>query len=139
MCRKPVLIFGYNLNVGREDLASVGADRLVTVVLDTLDALFESFQLLLPYDRVGYSVIDNRSGMVVAQWARSKTSQRLRLKPGYQAPLAGSSLAKLAATGQPRVINDLVAHLTDFPESKSTRLMVDEGIRSSLTCPVRVR
>lgn len=44
---------------------------MARVVADTLEALFESFQLLIPYDRIGYAVIDAHRGMVVSQWARS--------------------------------------------------------------------
>jgi len=36
------------------------------------------------------------------------------------------------------VINDLVDHLKSHPESHSAKLIVAEGIRSSLTCPITV-
>jgi signal transduction histidine kinase len=72
---------------------------------------------------------------VRACWAKSDQPV-LKLTKGYSAPLAGSSLETIMTTGQPRIINDLLEYLEQKPDSDSSRLIVAEGMRSSLTCPL---
>jgi diguanylate cyclase (GGDEF)-like protein len=102
---------------------------------EVLDQIFDSFRPIVPYDRIGCSVLEDGGRTVRAVWARSLRSEA-KLQVGYSAPLAGSSLAGIIETGRPRIINDLEQYLREHPESHSTRLIVAEGVRSSLTCPL---
>lgn len=102
---------------------------------DILENIYESFHHIIPYNRIGFSLIDEDGQTVRSHWARTDQSV-VHLKKGYSAPLAGSSLQTIIETGQPRVLNDLVQYLKYKPASKSTHLIVKEGIRSSLTCPL---
>lgn len=113
----------------------INAGLLVTEVLDHI---FENFHRFIPYNRIGFALLEDdpaQGTLVRSHWARSDADD-LKIAADYVAPLAGSSLAGIIATGEPRIINDLVAHLAAHPESSSTRLIVAEGIRSSLTCPL---
>lgn len=103
---------------------------------EVLNNIYNDFRSLIPYNRIGVAFIteDNR---VRAHWARSD-QPTLRIKGGYSAPLAGSSLEEVLINGQPRIINDLPAYLEAKPQSDSTRLIVAEGMQASLTCPLRV-
>jgi diguanylate cyclase (GGDEF)-like protein len=100
------------------------------------DHVYDSFSELLPYDRIGLALVDPGGKTVTARWARSRSSM-IRLPVGYSAPLEGSSLLRILETGEPRILNDLEAYLREH-DSESTRLVVQEGIRSSLTCPLIV-
>ena len=104
---------------------------------EVLDNLYEEAKSVIPYDRIGFSLIDRNRGVAVARWARSE--RELLLAGGYEAPLAGSTLQQIIDTGRPRIINDLEAYLRAKPTSQNTQLIVREGIRSSLTCPLIVQ
>ena len=104
---------------------------------EILDFLYEEMRSAIPYDRVGLALIDPQRRTVISRWSRSDGTVLLR--QGYAARLRGSSLQQIVDTGQPRIINDLEAYLEEKPDSQSTMLIVDEGLRSSLTCPLIVQ
>ena len=108
---------------------------------EVLANVFETFDRLIPYDRIGVALIEKAaSGTVLArsQWVRAHYDNIL-LGTNFASPLADSSLHTIAETRKPRFINDLEKYLLDHPHSSSTRLIVREGIRSSLTCPLVAR
>ena len=102
---------------------------------DVLNRIYNSFQKLIPYNRMGCALLSDENKMATAHWAKTDASDA-KLKIGYSAPMAGSSLQKILETGQPRILNDLEAYLAEHPESDPTRLITLEGMRSSLTCPL---
>jgi class 3 adenylate cyclase len=105
------------------------------VIDDVLEQVFVSFRDVIPFDRIGVALLDDTGERVKSRWARSLAST-IQLPVGYSAPLIGSSLQKIILTGEPRVLNDLEAYLATHPDSKSSQLIVAEGVRSSLTCPL---
>jgi len=102
---------------------------------EILENIYRDFHGLIPYNRIGLSLIEKDGQTVRSEWAKSD-QPRIRLAAGYAAPLAGSSLETILQTEQPRIINDLEEYLRQKPRSKSTKLIVQEGMRSSLTCPL---
>ena len=102
---------------------------------DILEKVYDDFRELIPYNRIGLSLIEAGGETVFARWAKTDQSH-VNIRRGYSAPLAGSSLQTIIDTGQPRILNDLERYLEQKPDSESTRLIVDEGILSSLTCPL---
>ncbi len=102
---------------------------------EILEAVYQEFRAFIPYNRIGFSLIESNGERVRARWA--KTDQpAAELQVGYSAPLHGSSLETIIRTGQPRILNDLDEYLKQKPGSEATRLITAEGIRSSLTCPL---
>jgi diguanylate cyclase (GGDEF)-like protein len=102
---------------------------------DVLDRIFDSFQAVIPFNRLGCALISEDQLTISTYWARADYT-KLHLPNGFKARLHTSSLNNIMHTGQPRILNDLQAYLLNNPGSHSTRLIVAEGIRSSLTCPL---
>lgn len=107
------------------------------VTEEILDHIYESFRTIIPYDRIGFALVEPEGRTVRSIWARAEYDH-LELPPGYAAALEGSSLQRLLAAGEPRILNDLESYLHEHPTSGSTAKIVREGIRSSLTCPLIV-
>lgn len=103
-----------------------------------LDFLFDSLGAVIPFDRIGIALVEGEaeSRQICARWVKSKIPVT-HLKIGYCSHLSESSLLKILETGQPRIINDLAEYSQNHPASKSTVLIVQDGIKSSLTCPLR--
>ncbi|MBI5597922.1 MAG: GAF domain-containing protein [Elusimicrobia bacterium] len=102
---------------------------------EVLENLYVSFKGVIPYDRIGFALLEDDGRTLRAHWAKSEASE-VFLKVGYAAPMQGSSLERVLETGRPRILNDLPAYLAEHPASQSTALVVEEGVQSSLTCPV---
>jgi len=103
---------------------------------EVIDYLFESTRSISPCDRIGVAFLDD-DGRIVSHHTAAAYEPVL-LKKGYAEDLRGSSLGGVLDGGRPRIIGDLERYGADHPRSRSTRLLVREGVRSSLTCPLRV-
>lgn len=94
--------------------------------------VYESFKSVIPYNRIGVSRVED--GDVRACWYKSD-SEIIKISQDYHAPIKGSSLENIIKTGDPRIINDLEQYFEEHANSQSTKLILEEGMLSSLTCP----
>jgi signal transduction histidine kinase len=101
-----------------------------------IDFLFESTRAISPCDRIGLAFLDD-DGRIVAHYAKA-AYEPLLLNTGYAEDLGRGSLRAVLDRGWPRIINDLERYLSEHPDSAATELLVREGVRSNLTCPLRV-
>jgi formate hydrogenlyase transcriptional activator len=101
---------------------------------DLFNRLYDRLHGVVPYHRIAVALLTDDGDRLRLISCRSDGP--LQLKLGYTAPLAGSTLAELLRTGQPRILNDLPAYLAGKPTSNSTRLIVREGLRANLTLPL---
>lgn len=103
-----------------------------------LDFIFDSLDTIIPYDRIGIAILEGsgEESILHLVWVKSKMEVR-HLNVNYSAQVKGSTLQNILNSGQPRIINDLVKYSSDHPQSLSTQLAIQDGVRSSLTCPLR--
>jgi signal transduction histidine kinase len=102
-----------------------------------VDYLFEHTQGLIPCDRIGLAFVDERGERVTSYYTRANY-EHLAIDKGYSEALQQTSLSEVLATGQPRIIGNLELYLEARPRSRSTKRLVQEGVRSNLTCPLSV-
>lgn len=102
-----------------------------------IDYLFYETKSIMPCDRIGFALLDEDEMRIVSHYCVADY-EPITLGNGYSEDIDGSSLEKVMNQGTPRIINDLEKYLVDNPKSKSTRLILKEGIRSNLTCPLSV-
>jgi len=106
-------------------------------VEDVFNLVYDRLRDFIPYNRIAIAVADDRRERLSIVAARS--DGKLVLGKGYAGVIAGSSLEPLLQDGTIRILNDLQDYLEHKPSSESTRLIVREGMRSSLTLPLVVR
>ncbi len=114
------------------DRVGAGAD-----LASVLGFVLESTRGLLPTDRLSVAFV-GEGGQRLRAAVTVAVSSPLGLDEGFAGDVAGSTLARGRAAGGPRVIPDRGAWLETHPRSPSTRLLVDEGVSCSMTCPLVV-
>ena len=106
----------------------------------TLDEVFENIyaglQHIVPHNRLGIALIDESSGDLVQ--CKTKSDKKILLDNGFSAKIQGSSLEPILNSGEARIIDDFKEILAKRP-TNWTRLMVQEGMRSNLTLPLKVQ
>lgn len=90
-----------------------------------------------PCDRFSLAFVEDGGRRVRSRHTRAYY-EPVVLGDGYTEPLASTSLQSVIDRGSPRIIRDLPTYLERHPRSRSTRALVSEGVRSNLTCPLRV-
>ncbi len=104
---------------------------------EILGFLFRATRDVCPCDRLGLAFLEEDGQRVVARRAVADY-EPLLLSAGWSEDLAATSLGPVLASDEPRVLADLPAYLERRPASRSTRLLVEEGVRSSLTARLEV-
>ena len=104
---------------------------------DVMRFLFEATRTIIPCDRLSVHFLDDDGDRMMAQWVRVCYPTAL-VPVGYVQDMRGSSLRDIVDENVIRIIHDLEKYVVDHPGSDVTRLLVEEGNRSSLTCPLLV-
>jgi GAF domain-containing protein len=100
--------------------------------------VFELAKAICPCDRIGLALLEEDGRHLVMKLVHAMYEPVL-LGVGYAADIGDGSLHTVIDEGRPRIITDLQDYLNEHPRSESTRLLLREGVRSSLTCPLVVQ
>jgi PAS domain S-box-containing protein len=101
---------------------------------ETFNLIYDRLHAFVPYNRIAVALADDAGERLFI--IAAKSDGKVVLGRGYSGVIAGSSLEPLLREGRIRVINDLQEYLAKKPSSDSTRLIVREGMKSSLTLPL---
>lgn len=108
---------------------------------ETLHIIFNTFKPHIPYNYIGIATFVGYSGnLITASYGESDGTfkglpQRLL---DQSVEIEKTSLKKLLETNTPRVINDLEKYAESRNIQKYTQIVLEEGVRSSITMPLTV-
>jgi signal transduction histidine kinase len=102
---------------------------------DILDFLFKETAAFNPCDRISLAFLEENGERAVSYLTKASYSP-LTLTKGFWQDLTGSSLETVLQDGSPRIINNLEEYHKKRPDSPSCKLLIKEGVRSSMTCPL---
>lgn len=105
---------------------------------DVLYKIFNSFSEYVPYTYIGVALVDDNGKYVRASYAAaSKENERLiKRMMGFKAEINSTSLGRLLKNSKARLINDLDEYVKGKPIRKYNKILLEEGIKSSITFPL---
>ncbi|MBT4739696.1 MAG: hypothetical protein HOO09_04865, partial [Rhodospirillaceae bacterium] len=110
------------------------------LLADVMRNAFAILDTVLPYDRMGVSLIDeDRIGhkWVRLEWVQANY-ETIHLKVGHSAKLDQSTLHDSVFGQDPLFLNDLAKHYEENPDSTTSAMLLKEGIHSNLSYPLIV-
>ncbi len=103
---------------------------------EILDFIFDEIKKIIPCDRLDVAFIEEDNQRMVIQFVKSDY-EPVYLKKGFASDIIGGSIQKVFLSGMPCVISDMELHAQNNPMSESARMLVKEGIGSSMVCPLK--
>lgn len=107
---------------------------------EMLRYLYRTFSAFIPYDYIGISLISEDKKHLKASYGVSDS--KIRGLPdkfiGISWPIRETSLCELIQTGNARIINDLEKYCENKPLKPYNKVILDAGIRASITLPLKV-
>jgi response regulator RpfG family c-di-GMP phosphodiesterase len=101
---------------------------------DIFSTLKSTLKKTIPFNRLSLNMIEENSGTVITRLVES--DRKLLINVGDRFPLNNSSLREVAASKEVLLINDIESYIDEHPESRTSRLLRDEGMNSILVLPL---
>lgn len=123
----------------RDMVGLVGVISQGSSFQETLSIIFNTFKAYVPYDYIGVATFAGYRGtrLVAAYGESGGAFPLLPERLGDRGwDISVTSLGPILDSGFPRVINDLEAYTSKNPPREYTRILLDAGIRASITLPL---
>ncbi len=107
---------------------------------EVLEFIFNSFTPFMPYNYIGLAIVKENGRLLEASFGISDGSIK-GMPEGLlnkEFEVKGTSLEKILLTGETRIINDLEEYTTAHPIKEYTNVILNSGIRSSITLPLNI-
>lgn len=118
-------------------IKNINSNSSFTEILNFINT---TFSRVIPYNYIGIALLNNDKTQLSASYGVSDG-----LVKGLPEKLMGlpfelneTSLDKLIKTGEPRIINDLEAYISGKPIKVYNQIILNAGIRASITLPLMV-
>jgi len=108
--------------------------------METLDFINRTFSNLIPYNYIGIALFDEDKKVIKATHGVSDgtTGGLPENLVGKSWPVDDTSLGRLTRSGRARIINDLEAYTEKRPLKPYNKVILDAGIRASITLPLNI-
>lgn len=106
---------------------------------EVLDYIFYSFSEFIPYTHIGVALINEDGRDIKACYGVSSSAHKNLAGKllGHTINIDQTSLRSIVETGQERIINDLEEYLKERPVKTYNQILLEEGVKSSITFPLR--
>jgi len=107
---------------------------------ETLDYIYNSFSQYLPYTYIGIALLkDTNPVRIVASYGigGEQHPNLAKMLLNYEVALKKTSLSQIMDDSRPRIINDMDEYFETHPKKEYSRIIVENGIKSSITLPLK--
>lgn len=144
-----IIILFFLLKILKSTLTTINKFNKLILLIENLNKnipfteilkyIFNSFSEFIPYTHIGVALVDDNKKIIRAAYGISSDYHKnLPAKLiGYQTSIKTTSLGEIIRTGKYRVINDLEDYLKGKKINEYNKILLQEGIRSSITFPLK--
>ncbi|MCU0849418.1 MAG: GAF domain-containing sensor histidine kinase [Spirochaetes bacterium] len=104
---------------------------------EILNFFFNAIQPIMPCDRLEAAFLEEDGKRLILHYVKTKYRKQ-HLLNGYASDIMGSPIEKVLHGRMVSIIRDMDEYSSDHPTSDSARLLLNEKILSSITCPIVV-
>lgn len=109
---------------------------------ETVDYIYSSFLDLIPYQYIGIALIQEDGKSIKSYHGVSDDHDTIVGLPenlfGLEVKIKNTTLGSVMEKGEARIINDLEEHVKHRPERCYNNILLEAGIRSSITLPLTI-